>query len=170
LSEGYARVYVCETINNYQKIKMKNLILSAAVFLTVSFAATASTVEPVVNEKAQRTFVTVFKDADNVTWSNSGNNYVAYFENDGIKTRATIDSKGKLLQTIRYYNESHLPATVLAAIKNDYKGKQIHGITEVTNKNGTNYRIVLKDIRYYTHINANQEGQTELVTRYTRAD
>lgn len=149
---------------------MKNLILSAAVLLTVSFSAAASTAEPVVNEKAQRTFVTIFKDADNVTWSHTGNHYEAFFDNDGIKTRVTIDTKGNLLQTIRYYGENNLPANVLYAIKNDYKGKEVYGVTEVTNKNGTHYRVVLKDSKHYTHINANQAGDTEWVARHTRGD
>ncbi|MCH5720133.1 hypothetical protein [Niabella hibiscisoli] len=149
---------------------MKNLILSAVVLLTVSFSANASTVEPVVNSKAQETFTTTFKAAENVKWSSAGSHYEAYFESDGVKTRATIDAKGNLLQTIRYYKEDNLPASVLYNLKNSYKGKTIHGVTEVINKNGTNYRIVLKDNKYYSHINANQAGDTELVAKYTRGD
>ncbi|MCH5720142.1 hypothetical protein [Niabella hibiscisoli] len=149
---------------------MKNLILSAAVLLTVSFNAAASTVEPVVTEKAQKTFVTIFKDADAVKWSNTGDNYEAFFDNGGVKTRATIDAKGNLLQTIRYYKQDNLPANVLYNLKKDYKGCEIHGVTEVSNNNGINYRIVLKDNKHYTHINANQAGDTELVAKYTRGD
>ncbi|MCH5686590.1 hypothetical protein LWM68_21435 [Niabella sp. W65] len=149
---------------------MKNLILSAAVLLTVSFSAAAAPVEPLVNEKAQKTFVTIFKDAADVTWSNAGDHYEAYFNNAGIKTRVTIDAKGNLLQTIRYYGENNLPATVRYAIKDNYKGKEVHGVTEVTNKNGTNYRIVLKDSKHYIHINANEAGDTALVSKYTRGD
>ena len=149
---------------------MKNLILSAAVLLPIGYNAVASPVTPVVNEKAQKTFITNFKDAADVTWSNAGNHYEAYFENAGIRTRVTIDAKGNLLQTIRYYGENNLPANVLYAIKNDYKGKEVYGVTEVTNKNGTHYRVVLKDSKHYTHINANQAGDTEWVARYTRGD
>ncbi|WP_114792522.1 hypothetical protein U0035_02075 [Niabella yanshanensis] len=149
---------------------MKNLILSAAVLLTVSFNAAASTPEPAVNEKAQQTFVATFKNVNNITWSNAGNNYEAFFENDGTKTRVTIDAKGRLLQTIRYYKEEQLPSNVLYNVKRDYKNNEIHGVTEVSNKNGVHYRIVLKDSIHYTHINANDAGDTELVTKYTRGD
>ncbi|WP_114792526.1 hypothetical protein U0035_02090 [Niabella yanshanensis] len=149
---------------------MKNLILSAAVLLTVSFNANASIAEPVVNEKAQQTFVATFKNVNDVTWSNTGNNYEAFFENDGIKTRVTIDTKGKLLQTIRYYKEEQLPSNVLYHVRNDYKNNEIHGVTEVSNKNGVHYRIVLKDAESYTHINANQAGDTALVAKYARGD
>ena len=180
IDQGTYSLYVCETINNNTNLAcsragnktntMKNLILSAAVLLTVSFSAIASTAVPVVNEKAQQTFAATFKNVGDVTWSSTGNNYEAFFENDGIKTRVTIDAKGKLLQTIRYYKEDKLPSNVLYNVKNDYKNSEIHGVTEVSNKNGTHYRIVLKDTKTYTHINANQAGDTELVAKYTRGD
>ena len=147
---------------------MKNLILSAAVTLSITFNA-AATAKP-VNDKAQQTFNLLFKGADNVKWSDAGDNYEAYFDSEGIKTRVTIDAKGNLLQTMRYYSESHLPANVLYNIKNDYKGKEIFGVTEITNKSGVNYRIVLKDNNNYTHINANSAGDTEVVSTYKRGD
>ncbi len=149
---------------------MKNLILSAAVLLTVTFSAHASTAEPVTNSKVEETFIKTFKVAENVKWSNTGNNYEAYFENNGIKTRVTIDGKGNLLQTIRYYGESNLPAHVLYHVKNDYKGSEVHGITEVSNNYGINYRIVLKNSKKYIHINVDDKGHTELVVENTRGD
>ncbi|WP_114792904.1 hypothetical protein U0035_03215 [Niabella yanshanensis] len=148
---------------------MKNLILSAAVILSLTFNAAAAIAKP-VNDKAQKTFDLLFKDADNVKWSESNSNYEAFFDSEGIKTRVTIDAKGNLLQTIRYYGESNLPANVLYNVKNDYKGKEVFGVTEVTNKNGVNYRIVLKDDKHYTHINANNSGDTELVSKHKRGD
>ena len=147
---------------------MKNLILSAAMMLTLAFTAAAA-VEPVA-EKAEKTFNQLFKDADNVKWTNTGNTYEAFFTSDGIKSRATIDAKGNLIQTIRYYGESNLPSNVLYAVKKEYKGKEVFGVTEVANKNGVNYRIVLKDDKSYTHINANSIGDTEVVAKYKRGD
>lgn len=149
---------------------MKNLILSAAALLTVSFSSVASTVEPVINEKAQQTFAATFKHVNDVTWSSTGENYEAFFENDGVKTRVTIDAKGRLLQTVRYYQEGKLPSNVLYTVKSNYKNNEIHGVTEVSNKNGVHYRIVLKDNSHYTHINANQAGDTEVIAKYSRGD
>ncbi len=149
---------------------MKNFILSVATVLTVNFSVMAATAKPVVNEKVQQTFVATFKNVNNVSWSNAGSNYEAFFEDNGIQTRVIIDVKGKLLQTIRYYKEEQLPAAVLNGVNIDFRGNQIHGVTEVSNKKGTYYRIVLKDNKRYTHINANQAGNTELVSTYTRGD
>lgn len=149
---------------------MKKLILSAAVLLTVTFSSFAAPADPLVNDKAQKTFNTIFKDADDVSWSDAGNDYEAFFTVDGIKTRALIDVKGNLIQTIRYYGAEKLSPLVLASIQSSYKGHDIFGITEVSNKNGVNYRIVLRDSKHYTHINANSAGETELVKRYKRGD
>ncbi len=148
---------------------MKTLILSAVTLLTITFNAAASP-EPSVNEKAQATFVTIFKTAINVTWSETANSTEAFFITNSVKTRATFDTKGNLIQTIRYYHSDKLSPVVLAGVRSAFPGKEIHGITEVSNKNGTNYRIVLKDDKNYTHINADGTGDTEVVSKYKRGD
>ncbi|MCH5718237.1 hypothetical protein [Niabella hibiscisoli] len=149
---------------------MKNLILSAATLLTITFSAAASPVEPTVTEKAQATFVSIFKSAVNVTWRETANSTEAFFTTNDVKTRATFDTKGNLIQTIRYYKEDKLSPVVLAGVTAAFPGKEIHGVTEVSNKNGVNYRIVLKDNKHYTHINANSTGDTEVVSKYKRGD
>jgi len=148
---------------------MKSLILSTALILSLTFSAAAARKEP-SSEKAQKTFYSLFKDADNVSWINTGNLYEAFFFNDNIKTRALFDSKGNLVQTIRYYSEKQLPGTVMYDVKKTFKGKEIFGVTEVSNLYGVHYRIILKDAKSYTHINANNMGETEVVARYKRAD
>lgn len=147
---------------------MKNLILSAAVIMTLSFNAFAN-VEP-ANEKVLITFNQIFKDANSVSWTHTGNFYEAFFEVGAIKTRAILNEKGTLVQTIRYYKESELPYNVLYSVKKEYPGAEVFGVTEVSNKNGINYRIVLKDNKNYIHINANNAGETESVSKFKRGD
>ncbi|MGE9311199.1 hypothetical protein ACLOAU_06120 [Niabella sp. CJ426] len=149
---------------------MKNLVLFAAFILAMAGSASASSVEP-ANEYVLKTFGQIFKEANNVSWTNTGNHFEAYFVGENnIKTRALLDVKGNLVQTIRYYKEDDLPSNVLYAIKKEFKDKDIWGVTEVSNKNGVNYRIVLKDDKNYTHVNANSMGETEVVSRYKRGD
>lgn len=47
---------------------MKNLILSAATLLTITFSA-AAPVGPAVSEKDKSTFTAIFKSVVNVTWT-----------------------------------------------------------------------------------------------------
>ncbi|HOZ98087.1 MAG TPA: hypothetical protein PKY86_04645 [Niabella sp.] len=148
---------------------MKTLIISAALLLSVAFNASASNVDP-ANEKVIKTFKLLFKNAENVIWSNTENFYQASFTKADISTRAIFDSKGKLVQTIRYYKETFLPANVLYSVKKEFSGMDIWGVTEVSNDKGVNYRIVLLDNEHYTHINANDAGETEVVNQYDRGD
>lgn len=148
---------------------MKNLILSAAVLFTVVISANAANTYP-ENQKVITTFNQIFKNATNVVWSQPGEYYEASFTSYAIKTRALLDARGNLVQTIRYYKEDRLPANVLYHVKKAYPQKDIWGITEVSNSNGVNYRIVLKDDKKYTNINANTAGDTEVVSEYERGD
>lgn len=148
---------------------MKNLILSAA--LLFSLATHANTVDAFPeNENVVKTFKDVFKDAHNISWNNTGKYYEAFFTIASVKTRATIDGKGRLVQTIRYYNESELPAKVIYSVKKEFPNKDIFGVTEISNKFGTTYKIILKDDTNYIHINANSIGETEVVADYERGD
>jgi len=147
---------------------MKSLILSAAIIFTLTINAGATNVEPF--EKVLKTFNDTFKDVDNVSWTNSGDYYEAFFVDVTIKTRVMLDAKGNIVQTVRYYKEDKLPANVLSSIKKEYAGKEIAGVTEVTNKYGVNYRVVLKDNKSYTHINVSNAGETETVSNYARGD
>ncbi len=149
---------------------MKSLLLSAATLLTITFSAVASPVKPVVSERIQETFTATFKSAANVSWSETANSAEAFFTVNDVKTRATFDAKGNLTQTVRYYKKDKLSSAVLAGVTSAFHGMEIHGITEVSNKNGVNYRIVLKNNKHYSHINANSAGDTELVTKYKRGD
>ena len=148
---------------------MKTLILSAAIIFALSFGANATIADP-VNQKVMKTFNMLFEDADNVSWTNAGDNYEAYFTSDNVKTRALLDAKGHLVQTVRYYKENELPANILYNLKKDYKGQEVWGITEVSNSYGVHYRIVLRNDKSYTHLNVNAAGESELVKKFKRGD
>ncbi|MFT4093322.1 MAG: hypothetical protein QM640_06755 [Niabella sp.] len=148
---------------------MKNLILSAAILISITAAAATPDTNP-ENEKVLKTFREVFKNPANAVWSNVGDYYEVFFTNASVKTRAKFDSNGSLIETVRYYKESELPANVLYHVKKAYPAKEVWGVTEVTNNNGVNYRIVLRDAKNYLHINANDAGETETVSKYKRGD
>lgn len=147
---------------------MKNLILAAAIFLSTNVFATES--NPNVNAKVLATFNQVFKDAKDVHWVNTAKYVEASFVNGSVKTKAFIDSNGKLLQTIRYYKEEGLPAQLLYNLKQEYNNHIVWGITEVSSDKGTLYNITLKDKKNWYHIKMNAESQMELVKKYKRGE
>ncbi len=147
---------------------MKKIIFSAVIFLSIT--ATAATRVNPANEKVMKTFNEVFRNASVPTWNVSENYYEASFVNASVRTRAYFDKKGRLVQTFRYFTENELPSNVLYKVKQAYAGKEICGVVETTNSSGIHYRIVLKDDKKYTHINANTQGETETVAEYIRGD
>lgn len=148
---------------------MKTLILSAVLLFSVVLNASATNADP-INEKVAKTFSQVFKNVTEVSWNSVGEFFEATFVKATVKTRALFNAKGNLVQTIRYYDESKLPANVLYNVKNDYSKMSIWGVTEVSNDNGITYRIILRDAKKYIHLNVNDAGDTEVVNQYKRGD
>lgn len=148
---------------------MKTAILSAALLLSVAATAAASRINP-VNEKVMKTFNEVFRNVSTPVWNVAGNYYDAFFVNASVKTRARFDSKGHLVQTIRYYTESSLPANILYKIKRAYQGKEVYGVIETTTDDGINYGIILKGDEKYIRIDADTLGDIKAVAEYNRND
>lgn len=74
------------------------------------------------------------------------NYQTAYFEKDAKQVRAVFNTKGNFLYAIATYNSpSDVPSAVMETLKNLYPNKQIHGVTELTGKAGTAYRVILKE-------------------------
>ncbi|HOZ84981.1 MAG TPA: hypothetical protein PK191_05790 [Niabella sp.] len=148
---------------------MKTLFISAAFLLSIAFNASATNADP-SNDKVAKTFKLLFKNASNVVWSHADKFYSVSFTKASVSTRAMFDKQGQLVQTIRYYKESNLPANVLYNVKKNYAGMEVWGVTELSNDHGINYRIVLKDKENYTQIKANDAGEIELVQEFERGD
>lgn len=146
---------------------MKTLILSAALLFSV--AVNASNANP-TNEKVTKTFNQIFSNAQNVNWSNTGKYFQAAFTAATIKTRAIFDAKGNLVQTIRYYGETELPSNVLYNVKKAFPGNEVFGVTEVSNQNGIQYNIVLRNDDQYTNITTDDSGEVIINNEFERAD
>ncbi|WP_018627582.1 hypothetical protein [Niabella aurantiaca] len=145
---------------------MKFFILAAV--LSLGLNAMAAT--PTVNEKALKTFKTIFAHAKNVQWSTTANYNEASFRSGSVTTRAVIDNNGALIRTIRYYKENLLPPNILYKVKKRYDGKEIYGITEVTSADGTNYHIILRDSRNIYKVLADNGGSLMQTAKFKRGD
>jgi hypothetical protein len=110
----------------------------------------------------EATFKKVFGDVSDVMWTKISRNHTrAYFQNDGITVRAGFNKKGKLLYTLRYYTEEHLPADILFRIKNTYFGKSIFGIIEVSVDGKTAYLVDLEDKTSWLRVKVLGDEMTE---------
>lgn len=68
-----------------------------------------------------------------------------YFKTPGKTNRVLFDKKGKIVYTISYYQKEMLPVWVLQKMNEKYAGKNIFGVTETNDNNGTSYVLVLED-------------------------
>jgi hypothetical protein len=140
------------------------ILLYVAVML-ISFSASASN-PPEVTEQVIKAFKETFNEARNVSWEEKADNcYQAHFTISEITVRALYAEDGKLVQTIRYYNEKELPARILARFKSMYKDKQITGVTEVANDEEISYTVVLKDDKHWFWVKSDPYGNLEQITK-----
>lgn len=147
---------------------MKNLILFAALFLSLTAVATES--NPTASEKALKTFNEVFKNAKNVHWSFTTTYQQASFEANAIKSKATFDNDGNLVQTIRYYKETNLPANIRFRINKKYNKAEVWGVTELSNSEGIIYNIVLRSNTHFYILKCDSHANLELMSKYRRSD
>ncbi|HEX7754012.1 MAG TPA: hypothetical protein VF421_01605 [Niabella sp.] len=147
---------------------MKLFILTAALLFGLN--AMATTIHPTVNEKVLKTFNEVFTNAQDVQWSTTAEYSEASFSAGSVTSRAMFDNSGKLIRTIRYYNENHLPSTIIYKLKNKYAGREIYGVTEVTNTEGISYNVVLRDSKNIYNVAVSNDGSITLASKFKRGD
>lgn len=147
---------------------MKKLFLIAAIATT--FAAQASTPPAEVTERILKAFKETFKAATDITWHEYSDYYQANFRVAEVQVRAQYSDDGTLLKTIRYYGEDQLLPNIVAKLKNKFKGKVIHGVTETSSNEEVNFVINLKDKDHWYTVKSDVLGNLEVTDKFKRAD
>lgn len=135
---------------------MKNLIVSLSVaFAVVTAPAYANSVpgEP----QAEKVFATQFSGATDVKWSTLNNGYKqVIFTLNGVRAMSFFDASGELLGTMRNLFFNQLPLSVMQTIGNQYSGAVMIETKEITNSEGTSYRVGFeyKEKRYNLRLNS----------------
>jgi len=145
---------------------MKKLIL----LLIMSGSTFFAFANPTVSEKVLKVFKTVFPQIENAKWYEYENYYEVYFDRDDIKTRIKYDLDGRVLSTLRHYEEKTLSPFLKAKVAQKFAGKKIFGITEVNSENELTYNIVLEDDKNWIHVQADVTGQMSVTEKFKKAD
>ena len=146
---------------------MKKLILLLFVFGT-AFTVSANPTLP-VNEKVLKVFKSVFPMVENAKWYEYETYYEVYFDKDAIKTRIKYDLDGKVLSTLRHYEEKSLSPFLKAKIALRYPGKKIFGVTEMNTESELTYNIVLEDDKNWFHVQSDAIGQMSVTEKFKKA-
>jgi hypothetical protein len=151
-------------------MKKLTVLIIALTFGAVTFASDPGGID----EKLIQSFQSSFPKAEKVNWYELQNAYVVNFVENGIRGRITYRKDGASTQYTRYYTEELLPFVVQSNIKQNYPGKSIYGVIEVStvsksgNQSKVDYYVKMQDARHWTMVKADMDGNTRLVEKFKK--
>jgi hypothetical protein len=133
---------------------MKKIIVSLSMLLTIGVGTVAAAPVTTPDPRVERIFQKEFAGAENVKWSEQDDFISALFLLNGHRIQAWFKKEGELVGSIRGLSYSQLPLLVLRSLQSRFEEAVVIEIREVTNTEGTNYKIVLenKDKKYKVSI------------------
>jgi hypothetical protein len=136
---------------------MKKVFLSFSVILMLSVANVSAADGRPVTKEVQAAFKKEFPAAEGLSWNEVGDFCRAAFLLDGHRVEAYFSDDGKLQGSIRDIFFSQLPMAAMSAIEKKYAGADVSEVNEITNDEGTIYRVSLESLgkKYRVKIDAN---------------
>jgi hypothetical protein len=154
----YIFVFVNQQSLIIKSLVMKNLIVTLSFALAAGLTpvlATPVTSTPIMEE----VFAQKFAGAENVKWTKLDEDYQKVsFTLGGTRAEAYFGTNGELLGTVRNLFFSQLPLVVMQAVGNRFDNAAIIEVKEITNNDGTSYRVVLEHKEKKYNIKLNSAG------------
>jgi hypothetical protein len=149
---------------------MKKLILVCLVML-LSTAGIFANPANVVSEKVLKIFHESFPEVTQPVWHDFDDYYEVYFSSaDNTSCRIDYAPDGTVLSTTRYYSARDLSPAIRAKVFEKYPGKNIYGITEVSDMERITYHIVLEDNKNWYNIESTAMGNLTLEKKFSKAE
>ena len=105
-------------------------------------------------------FAQQFAGAENVKWTKLTDGYQkASFTLSGIRVEAYFNQDGELQGTLRNLFYNQLPLAVMQTVSHKFSGAVIVEIKEITNNDGTTYRVVLEQRNNKYNLRMNSSGE-----------
>jgi len=135
---------------------MKNLIVSLALVLTTG--STPLLAHGINNDpRAEKVFTRQFAGAENVKWTTLDEGYEkVVFTLNGVRAEAYYSVDAELLGTVRNLSLNQLPLLVIQTLGNKFADAAIIEVKEITNSDGTQYKVLLeqKEKKYNLRFNS----------------
>lgn len=142
---------------------MKTIIICLSMLFSLSvFAA------PDSNQTVIKKFNETFPEAQNIKWYNGTNYYEVSFIDKTIPERVYYDLNGRVIRTIRYYDETKLNPFISQKIKERFRNKSIKSVTELQEDEGILYQVILQDNKHLYVVNCNGSGEMYLQHKYIK--
>jgi hypothetical protein len=120
---------------------MKKTILSFALILSVACTSAFANSTP---SDPEATFKKEFPSAQVLSWNKVGDLMKAIFLLDGHRTEAYFEKDGQFLGSSRSIFYDQLPLAASRAVDKKFQHADIIEVYEITNEEGTTYRIRLE--------------------------
>lgn len=147
---------------------MKKIMLVGLVLLITTHTFALSTTN--VEDQLQQSFEKSFPNARNVHWEDNQNGFAVEFVIESVFTRISYDREGKFTGSLRYYSRQLLPFYIAEAIRKEYQGQEIFGVTEVTTPTEIAYYVKLESAKHWTTIRVDSDGTITQIERYRKAE
>src|SRR5215831_7134388 len=138
---------------------MKNLIVAVTTLIATAVTPTlahASDIDP----RAERVFAKQFAGAQYVKWNTMEDGYLRVtFVLNGIGAESFFNEDGELLGTVRNLFYNQLPLLVMQSVDSKFAGSSILEVKEITNDDGTNYKVILENNGKKYTLKLNSLGQ-----------
>jgi hypothetical protein len=119
------------------QIKMKKLMMMSALVAAIGLTACAQKIDASkVPATVKAAFAKQFPGSV-AKWEKEDGKFEAGFKKDGNTMSALFETNGTMTETEMDIRVADLPATVLAYVKEHYKGKSIKEGAKITKANGT---------------------------------
>ena len=137
---------------------MKRKIFTAMAFLAIACMPALASADPGISEEVQASFAKEFSGAESVHWKEAGEYVKANFVYQGCVTEAYFSKDGQLEGTIRAVFFNQLPIAVMTSVNKRFSAAEVLDVYEITNANGTSYRITLTSEQKKFRVLADNSG------------
>ncbi len=144
---------------------MKKVILGLSMIMAVGISSAFANDEIKLNEKILTSFGKDFTFAKNVQWREEGGYMKARFTISDMLTEAYYNEDGEFLGSARTLLFDQLPLSVIHEFNKRFNETSILNVIEITNTEGTSYRIWLEKGDKKIKLNASATGEISILER-----
>lgn len=146
---------------------MKKIFVSFSLLLTAGLSSAFANSDPDPDQKVLDAFKTEFASAENVIWNKQDEYDKATFILAGRRTVAYFNPEGQLEGCAREISFDQLPLAVMTAVDRRFAEKDILSVLEVSNSEGTNYKVTVKTKTRKYKVKVDSAGNITEVSKLT---
>jgi hypothetical protein len=144
---------------------MKRMIITLSMLMTVAVTSVFAKEGTDINQKVLTAFEKDFTTAKNVKWMRDGEYLKASFTLSDMLTDAYYTEDGELVGSARNLLFEQLPLAVIHEFNKRFDESAVLNVLEITNTEGTSYRVWIEQGNKKIKIRANGSGDLTVVEK-----